>query len=191
MRKSKAETAETRRRIVEIAARQFSAKGIHATGLSDVMSEAGLTNGGFYRHFESKDQLVAEAFETGISGVIGAFEAATENRRTAKEAFRAIVETYVSAAHRDQVGGGCPVASMGSELARSEEKTREAAVQGIDDILETIATRSGRKDADAAHEDAVFTLAAMIGGLTLSRIIVDPEASDFVLETVKRHLGAV
>ena len=188
MRKSKAETAETRQRIVDIAARQFRSNGIHATGLTDVMSEAGLTNGGFYKHFESKDQLVAEAFQVGIDGVIESLEAAAANHSALKDAFEAIVETYVSEYHRDHGDSGCPVASMGSELVRSGEKTRDAADRGIEDMVKTIAKRIDTKDPKAARADAVFTLAAMIGGLTLSRLFADTEAKAFVLETVKQHL---
>jgi len=190
MRKSKVETAETRRRIVEVASRQFRNNGIHATGLSDLMSEAGLTHGGFYRHFESKDQLVAEACEVGFESVIESFEAAASEAGD-KDAFKSIVESYVSTLHRDSASGGCPIAGMGSELARGNENTRAVAAQGFDEMVDVLAKRIRRRDADAAHSDAVFAMAAMIGAVTISRIITDPEASASVLQTVKQHLGAV
>jgi TetR/AcrR family transcriptional regulator, transcriptional repressor for nem operon len=190
MRKSKAETAETRRRIVEVAARQFRSKGIHATGLSDLMSEAGLTHGGFYRHFESKDQLVAEACEAGFESLIESFEKAASEAPDG-EAFKSIVQTYVSTSHRDSQTGGCPIAGMGSELAHGDEKTREVTVQGFDDMVNVLAKQIRRRKADAAHSEAVFAMAAMIGAVTMSRIIADPEVSASVLETVKQHLGVV
>ncbi|CAM2156854.1 TetR/AcrR family transcriptional regulator, transcriptional repressor for nem operon [Pararobbsia alpina] len=189
MRKSKLETAETRRRIVEVAARRFRSQGIHATGLSDLMSEAGLTHGGFYRHFESKDQLVAEACGVGFESVIEAFEDAA-SKAAEGEAFKSIVGSYVSTSHRDSTTGGCPIAGMGSELAHGDEATRAAAAKGFNDMVDVLAKRIRRRNADASHSDAVFAMAAMIGAVTLSRIIADPEASASVLQTVKQHLGA-
>jgi TetR/AcrR family transcriptional regulator, transcriptional repressor for nem operon len=190
MKKSKIETAETRRRIVEVAARNFRRNGIHATGVSEVMSEAGLTHGGFYRHFESKDQLVAEACEVGLTAVVESFEDAA-SQHAGKEGFRVIVENYVSTTHRDNAEGGCPLAGMGSELARADEMTRETATQGFNDMVEIVAKRIGRRQPDAAHSEAVFALAAMIGAVTMSRIIVDPDASASVLQIIRQHLDAI
>lgn len=190
MKKSRIETAETRKRIVDVAARQFRSKGIHATGLAEVMSEAGLTHGGFYRHFASKDQLVAEACEAGLNAVVESFEAAASQSES-KAAFKAIVDSYVSVAHRDDTANGCPLVAMGSELARGDEHTREAAAQGFNNMVDVIAKRVGRRNADVARSEAVFALAAMIGAVTMSRIFADPEASASVLETVKQHLAGV
>lgn len=190
MRKSKVEAAETRRRIIEVAAREFRLKGIHATGLTDVMAQAGLTQGGFYRHFESKDQLVAEACAEATRDVVGALETAA-SQSDGKEGFKAIVEAYVSAAHRDTAAGGCPLAALGSELARADEQTRAAASQTFNELVDVLAKRAGRRQQEAARSDAVFALAAMVGAVTLSRIIDDPGASLAVLQDVKQHLGAM
>ncbi|RQS24245.1 TetR/AcrR family transcriptional regulator [Burkholderia sp. Bp8998] len=187
MRKSKAETAETRRRIVEVAAQQFRSKGIQGTGLNDVMSEAGLTHGGFYRHFESKNQLLAEAFELSLSSVVDALgELACKG--DGKAGFASMVNSYVSKAHRDNAAGGCPFASMGSELARADELTREAATQGISKVVDVLAKHIGSDQGEEDTSDAMFALSAMVGAITLSRIVSDPKASDALLKTVKRHL---
>src|SRR3954468_7509905 len=116
MRKSKAEAAETRKRIVAAAAAEFRKNGIVATGLADLMKAAGLTHGGFYKHFESKDQLVAEACaEAGR---------ALGERVSANASKGEPVASYLSARHRDDPAGGCPLAALGTELARCDGKTR-------------------------------------------------------------------
>src|SRR5262245_56994577 len=123
MRKSKVEAAESRKRIVEAASQLFRRNGIHATGLTDVMAAAGMTNGGFYKHFSSKDQLIAEAFESGVVSLFDMVESATR-RETGRRAIQAIVANYLSTKHRDDPSGGCPFTAMGIELARSGDETR-------------------------------------------------------------------
>ena len=190
MRKSKLETADTRRRIVDAAARGFRAKGIQATGVADLMSDAGLSHGGFYRHFESKEPLVAEACEAGLNEIIGKLETAAGDR-IGHEGFKAIVDAYVSTSHRDAPVEGCPLAGMGSELARADAQTRAAAARGFEGLVDTLARRSRRRQRAAARSEAVFALSAMIGALTMARIVEDPDASAAILQTVKEHLIAM
>ena len=117
MKKSKLETAETRRRIVKTAAAEFRRNGIHATGLSDLMAAAGLTHGGFYRHFDSKDQLVAEAC-AAATVTLGETTDASACHGVGKDALEAIVASYLSADHRDNPLDGCVLAGLGSEGAQ-------------------------------------------------------------------------
>ena len=123
MRKSKEEAAETRKRIVTAAAGEFREHGIVATGLADLMKAAGLTHGGFYKHFESKDQVVAEACAEAVRVLMEKLEAAPSKGSA--------LGSYLSIRHRDDPATGCPLAALGSELARSDEKTREAATEGF------------------------------------------------------------
>jgi TetR/AcrR family transcriptional repressor of nem operon len=190
MKKSKVETVETRRRIVDVAAREFRLNGIHATGLNDLMSKAGLTRGGFYRHFESKDQLIAEACAEGVTRIVTSLEDAA-GEKEGKDGFRAIVDHYVSTPHRDTSTGGCPFAAMGSELARADESTRATASEGFDELIEVLAKRLDDPQSKGARSEAVFALAAMIGAVTMSRIIADRDASARVLQHVKEHLHAL
>ncbi|WP_345814503.1 TetR/AcrR family transcriptional regulator [Paraburkholderia sp. PREW-6R] len=190
MKKSKAETAETRRRIVEVAAREFRANGIHATGLNELMAQCGLTRGGFYRHFDSKEHLVAEAFESGIATLMADLEAAAR-QGDESDGFRSIVARYVGAHHRDNIAGGCPLAGMGSELVRSDNDTRAVASQGIHAFVDMLATRKDGEHPDEARSDAMFALAAMIGAVTLARILVEPADSQSALQSVKAHLDAL
>src|ERR1700749_1713556 len=110
MRKSRKEGAETRKRFVRAAARKFREQGIVATGLADLMKAAGMTHGGFYKHFESKDQLIAEAFAEAVEEAIGGMEA--------QPTINAAVAGYLSTRHRDRPASGCPFSAIGSELAR-------------------------------------------------------------------------
>src|SRR5277367_6675075 len=114
MRKSREEAAQTRKRIVTAASSEFRKNGIVATGLNDLMKAAGLTHGGFYKHFESKDQLVAEACALAVDALI--------ERLTA--AGRSAAAMYLSMEHKDNPAEGCPISAIGSELGRSDEKTR-------------------------------------------------------------------
>src|ERR1700712_2144031 len=109
MRKSREEAAQTRKRIVTVAAGEFRKKGIVATGLNDLMKVAGLTHGGFYKHFESKDQLVAEACAEAVEAIIGVM--------ADQPTVNAAVATYLSTRHRDNPASGCPLAAIGSELS--------------------------------------------------------------------------
>ncbi|PXW24707.1 TetR/AcrR family transcriptional regulator [Paraburkholderia caballeronis] len=194
MKKSRSEVAQTRKRIVEVASEEIRRNGIQATVLADVMAKAGLTHGGFYRHFESKDQLVAEACASGMAVILDAAAAAAESAAAEgdnKAAFRSIVERYLSAEHRDNPTGGCVLAGLGSELARADEPARAAASGAFSELVDVMAKRIRRRNPEAARSDAVFALSAMIGAITMSRVMTDPALSDSILQDVKRHLDAM
>lgn len=188
MKRSKAETAETRRRIVEMAADEFRRNGIHATGLTDVMAAAGLTHGGFYRHFDSKDQLVAEACAAGMEFVVEMAEA-TARQCDGKGGFKAIVENYLALDHRDNQSGGCPLARLGSELARADNETRAAASAGFLRLVELLAKQARHRKPEKARSDALFALCAMVGAVTVSRIVTDPALSTRILREANKHLA--
>jgi TetR/AcrR family transcriptional repressor of nem operon len=187
MKKSKLEAAETRRRIVKMAAAEFRRNGIHATGLSDVMAAAGLTHGGFYRHFDSKDELVAEA-------CAAAMEPAAENivaaacYGAANDSVEAIVTSYLCPDHRDNLSKGCLIAALGSELARSDDKTRAVATAGFLKLVEVVAKQYRRAKPKAAKARALVAVTAMIGAVMMSRIVTDPELSAAILQHTKKHL---
>src|SRR6266852_3201739 len=132
MRKSREAAAKTRERIVSAAASEFRRNGIVATGLSDLMAAAGLTHGGFYKHFESKDQVVAEACAEAVGSLTEMMTAvAADKPSKAKGGLEAVVAKYLSTAHRDDPSHGCPLAALGSEIARCDEKTRAASTEGF------------------------------------------------------------
>lgn len=187
MKKSKVETAETKRRILAMASREFQQNGIHATGLAEVMTAAGLTHGGFYRHFQSKDQLVAEACAARLDTFAEVMEiAGTEEGAPA--GLRSFIEKYLTMDARDGRTSGCPLAGLGSELARADPSTRAAASAGFMRLVDAVAARSRRRSSKAARSDAVFALVAMIGAVTMSRIMTDPEMSASILRETEEHL---
>ncbi|AUT65024.1 TetR/AcrR family transcriptional regulator [Paraburkholderia terrae] len=188
MKKSRVETAETRRKIVEVATRAFRTNGIHATGVAEIMSAAGMTHGGFYRHFASKDQLVAEACAAGMEAIVESAEAAAEG---GEEAFLKHIQTFLSDETRDDCLAGCPLVAMGSELARADLETRRAASQGFRELIDVIARQGGASDTASATGDAMFTLSAIIGAVTMSRIVDDPELSDLILDETRKRLTAL
>jgi TetR/AcrR family transcriptional repressor of nem operon len=185
-KKSKTETAQTRKRIVEVAAKAFKSNGIQATGVAEIMSAAGLTHGGFYRHFESKEQLVAEACASSMELLVEAAEAAAAG---GDAAFLKHLESFISTEHRAEYLGGCPLVAMGSELARADIETRHAASQGFQQMIDIIAKRSQAKGPKSAKEDAIFTLSSMIGAVTMARIMDDPKVSNQILAIARKRLG--
>jgi TetR/AcrR family transcriptional repressor of nem operon len=180
LRKSRAEAAQTRRRIVEVAAREFRKNGIVATGLNDLMKAAGLTHGGFYKHFESKDQLVAEACAAAADAAIA--NCALETPPTIKAA----VAAYLSTRHRDHPGSGCPLAAIGSELSRTDKKTREAATAGFKRL---VAALEGKSKTPDARRRALAAVATMIGALTMSRVVTDSGLSAEILSAAEKSLA--
>jgi TetR/AcrR family transcriptional regulator, transcriptional repressor for nem operon len=189
MKKSKLEAAETRRKIVKTAATEFRQKGINGTSLADLMAAAGLTHGGFYRHFESKDQLVAEA-------CAAAFESANETawvpllQQSKRNGIDALVAKYLSEDHRADQRDGCPFAALGSELARSDKNTRTAATEGLSKLVDAIAKQFSELRPDVAKRKALVTLSTMIGALTLARMVNDTKLSTTILRESAKHVTA-
>ena len=179
MRKSREVAAETRKRIVRAAARKFREQGIVATGLNDLMKAAGLTHGGFYKHFESKDHLVAEACADAVEAAIAGM--GMEGQPT----INAAVAAYLSTRHRDDPASGCPLAAIGSELSRTDKKTREAATEGL-----LVAVLAGKSKTQNARRRAVVAVATMIGAVTMSRVVTDPGLSAEILSAAEKSLAA-
>jgi TetR/AcrR family transcriptional regulator, transcriptional repressor for nem operon len=188
MRKSKQQAAQTRERIVEAAAAEFRRNGIAGTGLSDLMAAAGLTHGGFYRHFESKDQLVTEACAVAIDSVADMFAAALSHGG-GRNGLEQVAATYLSASHRDGRSGGCPFAALGSELVRADENTRAVATEGISKIVDLLARQFGGMRPDVGKRRALVALSTMVGALTLARMVTDPKLSTVLLRDAARHVS--
>jgi TetR/AcrR family transcriptional regulator, transcriptional repressor for nem operon len=182
MRKSRDEAAQTRQRIVTAAAGEFRKNGILATGLADLMKAAGLTHGGFYKHFESKDHLVKEACIEAVQTAIFERLAAAVSEGSGAAA------AYLSTDHRDNPATGCPLSAIGSELARSHEKTRAAVTDGFLRLVEIMAGQFGKMPPDVARQRALVAVSTMIGALTMSRIVTDPELSAEILKEAEKSV---
>jgi TetR/AcrR family transcriptional repressor of nem operon len=173
-------------KILKTASHEFRKNGIVATGLADLMHEAGLTRGGFYKHFESKDQLVAEATALALDSVIAQMKA---NGLEAEGGISTILENYLSEKHRDNRQDGCALSAIGSEFTRSDFHTREVATNGFLRMVEILeAQLKGASKTDARNR-ALFSVSAMIGAVTMSRVITNRELSRKVLQVAKDSLG--
>jgi TetR/AcrR family transcriptional repressor of nem operon len=176
----------TRRAILSIAARIILERGPDRVGIAEVMREAGLTHGGFYAHFASRDALVAEAIRSMFEGGRQKFMARV-GARTGPEALKAWIDSYVSREHRDNPGGGCAMAALLSDMARLEPAARAA----FDDGIRGIVSRLSAHLPAAAEEHAVSSLMAeMAGAVALARAVSDPPLSDRILKTSRAALKA-
>lgn len=171
MKKSKTETEETRRRIVAAAADEVRRKGLAEANITEVMGAAGLTHGGFYRHFANRDELVAEGAAQAMAA-----SAKIMADRVASEGVARAIESYLSPTHRDEPVPRCPYAALGSELAR-DPALKGQAWRGASAQIETLAQGLGDKDADRA----TVLFALMMGALTLSRLTDDKAEADRIL----------
>lgn len=186
MKRSKADTAETRKRIIKTAGQAFKSNGIEGTAVAEIMAAAGLSHGGFYRHFSSKEQLVAEACAAEMDHFVCA---ASESVEPGAEAFIRHIEKFLSAEYRDDTVIGCPIVTMGSELARADAGTRRVVSRGYEELIDIVTKWLSSVDDAAARDDAMFTLSSMVGAMTMSRITDNPALSDHMLEVAKKRLA--
>ncbi|MPY82092.1 MAG: TetR family transcriptional regulator [Actinophytocola sp.] len=169
---------ETRRRIVESAGRRFKQDGIDGSGIATLMKDAGLTNGAFYAHFESKEDLVATTVAEQLRAQRESFSALASGRAGLEQIMRA----YLSVEHRDNPSGGCPSAALLEEIGRCPEATKQAYTDGLLGVVDDIAARLVPDDPKSARRKTLGMFAIMIGTLQLSRAIADRRLADQVLE---------
>jgi TetR/AcrR family transcriptional repressor of nem operon len=183
MRYGKEHKAETHRRVVEAAARRFRKQGIEATGVVDLMADAGLTHGGFYAHFPSKESLVREAMLSASAQGRRSLQRQIEQARgEGREPLEQVVRQYLTTLHRDRPDRGCSIAACGAEIARHPRKTREAFTEGLEKTLGLIASALPAPDRADAKERAIAVFSTLIGALQLSRALADPDLSQRALD---------
>jgi TetR/AcrR family transcriptional repressor of nem operon len=185
MRKSRQETAQTRQRIVATAAAEFCRCGIAGTGLADVMAAAGLTHGGFYRHFDSKDALVKESLANAVDCFKSSVETAIAGRPGRAGVLVAIGDYLSEIAPTDS----CPFVTLGSELARGSEAVRDAATAGFLELADVIATHLDDVSPAAAKKEALALLATMVGAMTMARVVSDKRVAAAILAEAKKNLA--
>jgi TetR/AcrR family transcriptional regulator, transcriptional repressor for nem operon len=169
---------ETRRRIIETAGRRFKQDGIDGSGIATLMKDAGLTNGAFYAHFESKEDLVAAVVAAELRVQAGNFAALAPGRAGLVD----FVRLYLSPEHRDDPGLGCPSAALLDEVGRCAEGAKRAYTDGAEVIIDEIATRLAPDDPRSARGTTLNLYTMMIGTLQLARALADEQLSDEVLE---------
>ena len=181
MRYSREHKQETHDRIVKKASVRLREKGAHGIGVADLMKEAGLTHGGFYAHFDSREALVIEAFAYAMDRSMEHWRKQSGQVPPEKQLTQ-VVETYLSALHRDNPGHGCSIPALGAEIARESPKTRKAFAAKLDEMIELIADFIPDAPRKAARKQAIATLATMAGTMLLARIAGSSELSDEVLK---------
>src|SRR5215211_3206510 len=177
MRYSKDHKQATRRRILDAAGRRFKQDDIDGAGVATVMADAGLTNGAFYAHFESKEDLVANVLAEQLRAQRQSFE----DQPSDGAGLEAFVRSYLSAEHRDQSAEGCPSAALLDEIARRPSDTREVFTDEVMGVIGDIALRLNPTDAQAARADALTVFGLMVGSLQLARTLTDRDLSDQLL----------
>jgi TetR/AcrR family transcriptional repressor of nem operon len=182
MRVSRAEAARNRERIIEVAAKLFRERGFDGIGVADLMKCAGLTHGGFYGHFASKEDLMAQACARAVEGSLDTMNQLAE--RSGGNALSAIASAYLSTAHRDQPSEGCVIAALGAEAPRHGSPVRSAFTQGVRSALDMLARFLPGPSPQAKRERALTTYASMVGALVLARAVDDAELSEELLRSV-------
>jgi len=180
MRYSKEHKQETHTRIVKKAAVLLREKGAHGVGVADLMKEAGLTHGGFYAHFDSREALVIEAFAYAMDRSTERWRQIAAQTPPDKR-LAMIVDSYLTAVHRDDPGHGCAVPVLGAEIVRESPKTRKAFATKLDQMLDMMAEQMGDVPRKTARKQAMAMLATMAGTLLLARIAGTGELSDEIL----------
>ena len=189
MRHSKAEKAKTHERIVAVASKRFREEGLAGIGIADLMEDAGLTVGGFYKHFNSRDALVAEAVGSALELWKRQVDAAALGGPPV--AYESLVDEYLSEAHRNHPGTGCPVSALAGDLARSDRRTRALVSRKIRDNIELLTTlirNTNKMDDGGARAQAVLTYCALVGAIGIARAVSDEQLSNEILKTVARRL---
>ena len=174
-------------RILEAAARAIRRSGYGGTGVADIMKEAGLTHGGFYAHFDSREAMLAEAADRAGAQAVAALERFTASAPS-EEAFRTLVRTYLSKTHVSRAETGCPVAALGSEMPRQAPEVRRASTHRIKEMIDLVGRHSPDWGRPGCHEHALVTTATMVGALVLARAVDDPKLADSMLEATLKSL---
>jgi TetR/AcrR family transcriptional repressor of nem operon len=177
----------THERIVESAARAIRRSGYDGTGVADIMKDAGLTHGGFYAHFDSREAMLAEAADRAGANGLEILESAAANAPPQK-ALQAMLQAYLSKEHVEGVETGCAVAALGSEMPRQAPAVRRAATRRIKETIDLVARQSPDWGQPGAHERALVTVSAMLGALVLARAVDDSKLSNALREAALNHL---
>ena len=183
---SKAQKARTHKRIIAIASKRFREKGLAGFGIAELMKEAGLTVGGFYKHFDSRDHLVAEAVNSAFGGWKRRVEATKFSGPPMS--YEKLIDEYLNEAHRDNPGTGCAFSALAPEIARSDKRTRALTSEQVRNDIALITALRRAKDKRTARSRAILTFSALVGAMALARAVSDEALSREILSTVAELL---
>ena len=187
MRRTREQKRQTHEEILRTATRAFREHGFDGVGVAELMSQAGLTHGGFYAHFASKDNLLGEAAAYGLEeNGRSFFDAAAQ--AAPDDPLREILRRYISRSHRDTPSEGCVIPSLAGEIAREPEEVRRRFTDALETYLARLAEHAPGADDAARRDNALVLLSGMVGSLVLSRAMDDPALSDRTLLATRRFL---
>jgi TetR/AcrR family transcriptional regulator, transcriptional repressor for nem operon len=188
MRVSKADAEKNRRRMVATAGKALRERGIEGVGVDALAKAAGLTHGSVYSHFKSKDDLTAAAISQALQTSFREWMALTEGLEP-DEAFRQMIRIYVSRHHRDEVGEGCSIATLGAGAGRGGKRLRATFAQGVEGLIDMMTAASPEAAGKDRRAGAIANVAAMVGAIVMARAAAaNPELSDEILKTVRAEL---
>jgi TetR/AcrR family transcriptional regulator, transcriptional repressor for nem operon len=176
---SQANKARSKEKILDVAAERFRQDGLSGVSVAEIMRAAGLTHGGFYKHFESRGELVAEAVRRAVTPT---------GDGASYRSYRGFVRGYLSRAHRELRSRGCPMAALAGEVVRADDETRSAFTDGVRDAVAHIARLLRRDNEETDDARAAAAVSTAVGALVLSRAVDDPEFSDFLLASARAAL---
>src|SRR5580704_3938618 len=179
MRVSRQKAAENRERIIDAAGALFREKGFDGIGVADIMKAADLTHGGFYGHFASKDDLVAQASQRAMARAATNWGKVTA--AAPKNPYTALLNHYLSPRHRDNPGHGCAFAALSGDAARCGKPVRAAFTEGLEPLIEVVANAVSGRSKAARRRKAIAIVAELVGALILARAVDDTALSDEIL----------
>jgi TetR/AcrR family transcriptional repressor of nem operon len=188
MRVSRIQAEENRQTVINVASQLFREHGFDGIGLKDLMEAAGLTQGAFYKQFASKDDLVAQASERALESASRRWSAAAE--ANAKDPLEAVIAFYLSMGHREERLDGCPVVALGSDAARQGPDVKASFEAGIRKYLEMLGRWIGESEGAELAGTPMAVLSTMVGALTLSRAINDPDLARAFLDSAVDQVRA-
>lgn len=188
MRVSRAQAEENRDRVITVASRLFREHGFDGIGLKDLMKGAGLTQGGFYKQFASKDDLAALASRRALESATRRWSAAAADT---SDPLEAVIRFYLSKDHSGEKAEGCPLVALGSDAARQTAEVRRPFEDGIRAHFEVLEEMIGESDGTAVADKAMAILSMMVGAVMLSRIIEDKELSSGVLDSAASEVRRI
>jgi len=181
MRVSRAQAEANRETVINVASRLFREHGFDGIGLKDLMKGAGLTQGGFYKQFASKDDLAALASRRALESATRRWSSVAAS---SADPLQGVIDLYLSAGHRGEIGDGCPLVALGSDAARQSEDVRKPFEDGIKAHLQVLSELLPATDSrETRTQKAEVMLALMVGAVTLSRIVTDETLAERLLET--------
>jgi TetR/AcrR family transcriptional repressor of nem operon len=186
MRVSRVQAAENRQTVINVASRLFRERGFDGIGLKDLMKAAGLTQGAFYKQFASKEDLAAQASRRALESASRRWSAAVA--ANPKDPLGAVIAFYLSTEHREEKMDGCPIVALGSDAARQGSDVKASFEAGIKAHLEVLGRLIAGTDGEEPNRKAMAILSTMVGALTLSRVVNDPNLAQAFLDTAAEQV---